>query len=46
MANKRRKIRGWQRSLAEQAYSLIREKILRGEFALGAALSRRKLAMA
>jgi len=31
-------------SLAEQAYKLIREKILRGEYRLGAALSRRRLA--
>lgn len=32
-------------SLAEQAYNRIREKILRGDFALGAALSRRALAV-
>lgn len=31
-------------SLAEQAYYVIRERILRGEIPLGAALSRRKLA--
>jgi GntR family transcriptional regulator, rspAB operon transcriptional repressor len=31
-------------SLSEQAYSLIRDGILRGEFPLGAPLSRRKLA--
>ncbi|MGH9343384.1 MAG: GntR family transcriptional regulator [Terriglobia bacterium] len=34
---------GWA-SLSERAYGLIREKILRGEVPLGAALSRRKLA--
>jgi Transcriptional regulators len=45
VSSKRRKTRRWQGSLAEQAYSLIREKILRGEFALGDALSRRKLAI-
>jgi DNA-binding GntR family transcriptional regulator len=32
-------------SLADQAYYQIRERILRGEFALGAPLSRRKLAV-
>jgi GntR family transcriptional regulator, rspAB operon transcriptional repressor len=32
-------------SLAERAYQQIRERILRGEFPLGAALSRRKLAV-
>ena len=31
-------------SLSEQAYLQIRHKILSGEFPLGAALSRRKLA--
>ena len=31
-------------SLAERAYQVIREKILRGEYRLGAALSRRKIA--
>jgi DNA-binding GntR family transcriptional regulator len=43
MKSNRRRARRWQGSLAEQAYSMIREKILRGEFPLGAALSRRKL---
>ena len=31
-------------SLSERAYQLIRDKILRGQYPLGAALSRRKLA--
>jgi GntR family transcriptional regulator, rspAB operon transcriptional repressor len=36
--------RGERVSLADQAYSVIRERILKGEVALGAPLSRRKLA--
>ena len=39
-----RKSHNRQGNLAERAYSLIRDKILRGEFPLGTALSRRKLA--
>ena len=31
-------------SLSERAYQLIRDKILRGQYPLGAALSRRQLA--
>jgi len=36
--------RGNSRSLAERAYELIRENILRGKYPLGAALSRRDIA--
>src|SRR5436190_17178449 len=43
MTSKRRRTREGHGSWAEQAYLMIREKILRGEFPLGAALSRRKL---
>ncbi len=41
MMNKNGSLSG---SLSEHAYAWIRDKILRGEFALGAALSRRKVA--
>jgi DNA-binding GntR family transcriptional regulator len=34
----------WQGNLSEKAYTLIRRKILRGEFSLGSPLSRRNLA--
>ncbi len=41
---KTRKSYNRQGNLADRAYSLIRDKILRGKFALGTALSRRNLA--
>lgn len=46
MTKQRRSIKGRSRydSLSERAYQQIRDKILRGEYPLGAALSRRTLA--